>query len=187
MSKKRYKDLGKLIEHLNEICPGIAEGGKELAKGVNEFKEGLKKQFFFFRLLIKKEFESGTGMGFDEWVEFGNELSKRFEDISSAIEKVYDFHSKFEFERIPESIEELDHVASPFLNNYDQTIKTLDKLQNFMAEIPNGIKSVPSIVMSDEEKRTMAEDSLVWAADLKKLIVTLDDAKTKILTIKNFK
>jgi len=187
LSKKGYKDLAKLLKDLKEICSSIAVGGKELAKEVNEFKEGLKKDFLFIRLYIKKLFESGTGMGFDGWIEFGNELSKRFEDISNEVQKVFDFHSRSEFVGIQKSIEELEHVSNPFLNNYDPTIKTLDRLQEFLAEIPNMVKSVPSMVYSEEKKRTATKDSLEWVAELQTLVDALDEAKAKILDLKRFK
>jgi len=188
LNKQEYKELLPLLESLKELCSDIRTGGKELKdRLILGLKEDLKHHFFFIRLLVTREFESGTSMNFDRWAEFADRLSKQFEDIFNAAQKACNNYSESEFEKIPESLAQLEQAVNPFLENYDKTIEPLSKLRKWLAEAPDKIKSSPPGFISEEEKRAMTEDSLKGAADLKRLIEALDEAKTKILTIKNFK
>jgi hypothetical protein len=177
-----------LLESLKEVCSGIATGGKELKdRIILGFKEWVKHTFFFIRLLITKEFTSGTGMDFDKWTEFADKLSKHFEDIFNAAQKACDNCYESELEKIPESLAQLEQAANPFLEDYVSTIESLSRLQKWLTGAPESVKSAPPGVFSEEEKRAMVEGALQGADDLKKLIEALEEAKTKILTIKSFK
>ena len=187
LSKKEYVGLTELVEELKETCSGIATGGKELAEGMKNFKNGLKRFFVFMRLMVKRDFKSSTDMSFDEWIEFGNKLSELFEDITTAVQQVHDCHSESNFEKIPETINELDRAAAPFINDCDSMMDSLAKLQKYSAEGVTGIQSISSAFLSDEEKQTIANDLSKTAVDLKKLISSLEEAKMKILDIKRFK
>lgn len=177
-----------MLESLKGVCSGIVAGSKELKdRLIVGVREDLGHLFFFIRLLITKDFESGTGMNLDKWTEFADKLSKRFEDILNAVQRTCDCCSASEFEKLNENLAQLEQVADPFLSNYEDTIETLGKLQKWLAEVPNKIKSAPRGFIGEEEKRKMAEDSSKGVDDLKKLIQALDEARTRILTIKNFK
>jgi len=188
LNKKEYKNLLTQLEDLKKICSGITAGSKELReKLITDLKERLKDLFLFVRLMITRDFKSSTGMSFDKWTEFADKICKHFEDISNVVERLYDCHSKGEFDKTTEIIDELEQVAKPFLQDYEDTIKSLGKLQKWLAEIPNTVKSVPPGFMSAEDKRTAIEESPKAAADLQKFVKALSEAKMKILTIKNFK
>jgi hypothetical protein len=177
-----------LLKSLKDVCSGIITGSKELKdRLILGFNEELKRHFFFIRLLITREFESGTGMNFDKWSEFVDTLSKRFEDIFNAAQKACDNCYESELEKIPESLAQLERAANPFLEDYVSTIESLSRLQKWLAGAPEAVKSAPPGVFSEEEKRAMVEGALQGAAGLKKLIEALDEAKTKILTVKNLK
>jgi len=187
LNEQEYNELLPLLDSLRELCSEIATGGKELKdRVILDFKELVKHTFFFIRLLITKEFKSGTGMDFDEWSEFADKLSKRFEDIFNAAQKACDNCHESELEKIPDSLAQLEQAADPFLENCEDTIESLSKLQKWLAGAPEAAKSAPPGVFSEEEKRTMVEGALQGAAELKKLIEALEKAKTKILTIKDF-
>ena len=188
MNAQEYKELLPLLESLKGVCSGIVAGSKELKdRLIVGVREDLGHLFFFIRLLITKDFESGTGMNLDKWTEFADKLSKRFEDILNAVQRTCDCCSASEFEKLNENLAQLEQVADPFLSNYEDTIETLGKLQKWLAEVPNKIKSAPPGFIGEEERRKMAEDSSKGVDDLKKLIQALDEARTRILTIKNFK
>lgn len=177
-----------MLESLKEVCSGIVTGSKELKdRLIAGVREDLKHLFFFIRLLITRDFESGTGMNLDEWTEFADKLSKRFEDILDAVQKTCDCCSASGFEKLNGSLAKLEQASDPFLSNYEDAIATLGKLQKWLAEVPNKIKSAPRGFIGEEEKRTMAEDSLKAVDDLKKSVQTLDEAKARILAIKNFR
>lgn len=188
LNEKEYRDLLALLESLKEICSGITAGSKELKdKLIANLEERLKHYFFFVRRFVTRDFESNTGMSFGKWIEFADKLSKNFEEISNAVQKLYAYHSKGELERTPERIDELGQVAKTFLQDYEDTIKSLSRLQKWLATVPEAVKSVPPGFMSDEDKRTAIEESPEAVADLQKFVEALEQAKTKILTINNFK
>jgi len=188
LNKKEYVDLLALLESLKEICSGITAGSEELKDRLTTgLKEGMKHLFFFIRLIVTRDFESSTGMNFDKWIEFADKLSKNFEDISNAVQELYDCHSKGKLERTPERIDELEQAAKPFLESYEDTIRSLSKLQKWLAELPNATKSVPPGFMSAEDKRWAIEESPKTSADLQKFIEALEEANRKILIVKNFK
>lgn len=188
MNKEKCGDLLPLLENLKEICSGITAGSKELKnKLIIDLRERVKRYFFFVRLTVTRDFESSTGMSFDKWIEFADKLSNQFENISNSLQKLYGYYSKGELKRAPERIDELEQIAKPFLQDYEDTIKSLSKLQKWLAEVPNAVKSVPSGFMSAEDKRTAIEENPKAVADLQKFIEAIEEAKTKILAIKNFK
>lgn len=188
LNKKEYRDLLSLLQSLKEICSGITAESEELKdRLIADLKERLKHYFFFVRRFVTRDFESSTGMSFDEWMEFADKLSKHFKGISDTVQKLYDCHSKGELERTSERVDELEQVAKPFLQDYEEIIKSLSKLQKWLTGVPNAVKSVPPGFMSAEDKRTAIEESPKAVADLQKFIETLEEANTKILTIQNFK
>lgn len=188
MNEQEHKELVPLLESLKDVCSSIITGSKELKdRLILGFKEELKRHFFFIRLLIAREFESGTHMNFDKWSEFADKLSKHFEEIFNATQKACDNCYESELDKIPESLAQLKQAANPFLENYDDIVEPLSRLQKWLAKQPEAIKSAPPGIFSDEEKRAMVEGALQGAADLEKLIAALDEAKTKILTTRNFK
>lgn len=87
----------------------------------------------------------------------------------------------------PRARAQLERAVNPFLENYDDTVESLSKLQKWLAGVPEAAESAPHSIFSDEQKRVMVENALQGATDLKKLIAALEDAKTRILTIKTFK
>ena len=187
LNEKEYRKFLVSLESLKEICSDILVGSKELKERlITDLKESLKKLFFFIRLMVTKDFESSTGMSFDKWIEFAEKLSKQFGEISNAVQKIHDCYLKSQLERISESIDELEHTASPFLENYDYTLQSIGKLQKWLAETPNKVKSAPPGFIRDEEKREMIEGSSKAVADLQKFTEALVEAKIKILTIKDF-
>ena len=187
LNEQEYKELLPLLESLKEVCSGIATGSKELKdRLITGVKEDLGHLFFFIRLLITKDFESNTGMNLDKWTEFADKLSERFEDILNAVQRTYNCCSASGFEKLDENLEQLEQVDNAFSSNYEDTIGPLIKLQKWLAEAPNKIKSAPRGFIGEAEKPVIIEDSLKGADDLKKLIQALDEARTRILTIKNF-
>ena len=186
LNKKEYRNLLTQLEDLKKICSGITAGSKELReKLITDLEERLKDLFLFVRLMITRDFESSTGMSFDKWTEFADKISKNFENISNVVERLYDCHSKGEFDKTTEIIDELEQVAKPFLQDYEDTIKSLSKLQKWLAEVPNGVKSAPPGFVSAEFKRIAMEESPKAAADLQRLIEALEEANTKIQAVFN--
>lgn len=188
MNENEYKALLPLLESLKDVCTGIIAGSNELKdRLILEFKEELKQYFFFVRRLIKKEFETGTGMTFGKWTEFADKLSGLFEDIFNAVQNACDNCYKSEFENVSDSLARLGQAVKPFLENYGGTIEPLSKLQKWFAAAPQALRSAPPGVFREEQRRSMIENALKGAADLEKMIAALDEAKAKILTVINLK
>jgi hypothetical protein len=186
LTEEGYKELLPLLESLKEVCSVIAAGSRELKdRLIAGVKERLKNLFFFIRLLITRDFESGTGMNLDKWTEFADKLSKRSEDILSAVRKTHDCSSAPGLKEFDESLAQLEHASGPFLSDYAVTVEALGKLQQWLVEVPNKIKSAPPGFVNDEDRRAMIEDSAKGVNDLKKLIQALDETRTKLLIIRN--
>jgi hypothetical protein len=90
----------------------------------------VKHLFFFIRLLITKDFESGTGMNLDKWTQFADELSKCFEDILGAVQKTRDCSSGSDFEKLNESLARALRVCARYLNSARQLWTTLPAAPN---------------------------------------------------------
>lgn len=180
MKPEKYVELDELVAILKELCTGISNGAKELAKGVEAFREGLQKRPFFTRSFATRDFESGTGLKADEWIDFAERLSNRFQSIAAKLQEAQEHLSKSEFDRISRDLDNLKAVAEPFMNNYDLIIDTLNRFHTYMAEAPERAKSIPKIFLSEEDRKMMVEELPKTAEGIKKLSRALGEAKTKI-------
>lgn len=180
MKPEKYAELGELLATLKELCYGISIGAKVVADGVAVFKEGLQKRSFFIRSFAAKDFESGTGLKADEWIDFAERLSKRFQNIANALQEAQDHILKSEFEKIPGDLNNFRTVAKPFVDNFNLVIETFNRLQRYMAKAPERAKSIPKVFLSEEDQKMMLEEYPKAAEGIKKLVEALGEAKTKI-------
>lgn len=185
MKPEKYAGLGEPLLTLKEACSGISNGAKELAEGVAAFKEGLKKRPFFVRPFVTKDFESGTGLKADEWIDFAERLSNRFQNIANTLQEAQDHLSKSEIEKIHGDLNNLRTVAQPFMDNYNLITETLNRFRKYMAEAPERVKSVPKVFLSEEDRKMMVEESPKAAEGIRKLVKALGEAKTKILEVES--
>ena len=187
MEGEKYEKLSQLLPDTIKLCSEIADGAKQLSEGVRNFKEGLKKKPFFVRPFVTRDFESGTGLKADEWIDLAERTSRRFQSIADALQKAQKHLSASEKEKLTEDFVNIKTVAKPFLDNYDLLIETLSRFQKYMAEAPERAKSIPKTFLSEEDRKMMVEESPKAAEGIKKLVKALDEAKTKILEVESLK
>jgi len=126
-------------------------------------------------------------MGFDEWVEFSERMLSRFENISAAVQRLYE--GKSDPKRIPSALNELRDAAGPFLERYDIIIETLDRFANYMLDMPKRAESIPKPFrgfMSEEDRRRMVEEAPKAGEAIKGLITGLATAREQITELYRF-
>jgi hypothetical protein len=185
MKSEKYAELSELLATLKELCYGISIGAKEVANGISVFKEGLQKRSFFIRSFAAKDFESGAGLKADEWIDFAERLSKRFQNIANTLQEAQDHILKSEFEKILGDLNNLRTVAKPFVDNVNLVIETFNRLERYMGEAPERAKYIPKFFLSREDQRMMVEEYPKAAEEIKKLVEVLGEAKRKIQEVES--
>ena len=186
MGEEKYEGLPDLIKELKEICSNLTEGIKEFGQGVKASREEISKKSFMARSFAKRDFESNTGMNFDEWIEFSEKLSERFKNITTALQRIEDNYKESKFEDIPESIERLEDASTPFLKRFDLINQGLDRFANYMLEMPKKVEAMPGPFkrfISEEDKKRMIEESPKAGELIKLLNETLETAKKLVTNI----
>ena len=187
MGEKKYEGLPELIEGLQNTCSNLTAGIEEFSQGTKASRDEMKSRSFLMRSFAQKDFESNTGMGFDEWVEFSERLLSRFENISAAVQRLVEV--KLDPIRIPSALNELRDVASPFLERYDLMVEALDRFANYMLDMPKRAESIPKpfrALMSEEDRKRMVEEAPKVGEGIKRLIDGLKTAKEQITDLYRF-
>ena len=186
MGKEKYEGLPDLIKQLKEVCSNLMDGIREFGQGVKASREEINKRSFMARSFAKRDFESNTGMNFDEWIEFSEKLSERFKNITKVLQRVEDSYRESKFEEMPESIERLKDASTPFLERFDLINQGLDRFANYMLEMPQKAESMPGPFkrfISEEDKKRMIEESPKAGELIKLLNETLETAKKLVTNI----
>jgi len=187
MGKKKYEGLPELLEGLQKTCSSLTAGIRDFSQGTKASRDEMKSRSFLMRSFAQKDFESNTGMGFDAWVEFSERLLNRFENISTAVQKLD--QAKSDPSRIPSVLNEFRDAASPFLERYDLIIEALDRFANYMLDMPKKTESIPKpfrAFMGEEDRRRMVEEAPKAGEGIKRLITELKTAKEQITDLNRF-
>lgn len=182
MSKsKKYENLPEILEKLQRTCSALMAGIKEFGQGTKVSKEEMGKRPFLMRSFAQKDFESNTGMGFDEWVKFSERLLSRFENVSAAVQRLYEVRS--DPSRIPPALKEFRDAAGPFLERYDLIVESLNRFANYLFDMPKKTESIPAPfrgLVSEEDRKRMVEDAPKSGEGIKRLVDGLKAAKEQI-------
>jgi len=187
MGKKKYEGLPELLEGLQKTCAGLTVGIRGFSQGTKASRDEMKSRSFLMRSFAQKDFESNTGMGLDEWVEFSERLLSRFESISAAVQRLDEV--KLDPSRVPSVLKELRDVASPFLERYDLIIEALDRFANYMLDMPKKAESIPKAFrafMGEEDRKRMVEEAPKAGEGIKGLITELKTVKEQITDLNRF-
>jgi len=185
--KKKYEGLLELLEGLQKTCTSLTASIREFSQLTKASRDEMKTRSFLTRSFAQKDFESNTGMGLDEWVEFSERLLSRFESVSAAVQRLDE--AKLDPSRIPSALNELRGAASPFLERYDLIIDALDRFANYMLDMPKKTESIPKPFrgfMSEEDRRRMVEEAPKAGEGIKKLVTELKTAKEQITDLNRF-
>lgn len=180
MGEEKYEGLQEILEGLKKTCSSLTAGIREFSQGTKTSRDEMKSRSFLMRSFAQKDFESNTGMSFDEWVEFSERLLSRFENISAAVQGLDEVKS--DPSRIPSALNDLRNVADPFLERCDLIIESLDRFANYMLDMPKKAESIPKPFKGfmSEEWRQMVEEAPKAGEGIKKLITELKTAKEQI-------
>jgi len=187
MGEKKYEGLPELVEELQKTCSSLKADIREFSQLTKASRDEMKTRSFLMRSFAQKDFESNTGMSLDEWVEFSERLLSRFENISTAVQRLNEVKS--DPNRVPSSLNELRDAASPFLERYDLMVEALDRFANYMLDMPKKTESIPKPFrgfMGEEDRRRMVEEAPKAGEGIKKLMTELKTAKEQITDLYRF-
>jgi hypothetical protein len=172
------------IEHLIEMCRAAERGVVELSKGIEEFESSVNKQPIFVKPFIKRDFTSNTGMNVEEWKRFTERLHKRFTLIEGDSKKVLEtYEQQGSEDNIYATITKLKNTATPFIENGDVAIKTIEGFATYLESVPKKIEMAPSQFLKEEEKKKLIEtipENVEKVKGLTKLLRTIKDQITGI-------
>ncbi len=148
----------EVVERLIADCQLVERGVGEISRGVDEFKLLVEKQPTFVRPLVKRDFESGTGMNTEEWKKFFEQLATRFKQIENDAKQLMAAHdtegSKAE---TSVTLTKLKEAATPFLDAVSVTIESINNLATYLGSLPDKISIIPKQFLSEDEKKALLQ------------------------------
>jgi hypothetical protein len=171
----------EVVERLIRNCQIVERGVGEISRGVDEFKLSVEKQPTFVRPLVKRDFESGTGMNTEEWKKFLEQLAKRFKQIENDAKQLMAAHNK-EGRKAETSVAltKLNDTATPFLNAASVAIESINNLATYLGSLPDKINIIPKQFLSEDERKALLQSMPEYEEKAKTLAQLLAAAKEQL-------
>lgn len=170
-----------VIESLIKDCQLVERRVEEISRGVDEFRLTVEKQPAFVRPLVKRDLESGTGMGTEEWKKFLDRLAKHFNEIENDAKQlitVYDKEgSKTEMSA---ALTKLKNTALPFLDAASAAIESINNLATYLRGLPDKINIIPKQFLNEDEKQALARSMPAYEEEAKILVQLLVAVKEQL-------
>ncbi|RLE91665.1 MAG: hypothetical protein DRJ46_02020 [Thermoprotei archaeon] len=152
------------MSELKDQLSKIIEGLKGFEEGMEKTRKGFDALPFIIRSYAERDFELGSGKSAEKWIEESRRYRSQLESLQAELEE----------DRKPsqEKIEECLSKTRAF-------IKSLEKLHQYLKNLPSKLASVPSYLLpnldkSISEARKASEELEKFIIELKKLEETLE-------------
>ncbi len=144
------------VEKLIADCKLVEQKVGEISRGVDEFKLSVEKQPTFVRPLVKRDFESGTGMNTEEWKKFLEQLATRFKQIENGAKQLMAVRdTEGNKAETTVALTKLNDTATPFLDDASGVIESMNKLTTYLGGLPDKINIIPKQFLSKDEKNVL--------------------------------
>ena len=159
---------------LKILCASISTSCQEMIVGITNFKNNLQNRPAFIRPFVKRDFENGTGLEPEEWIEFLKRLFSRFTTILTTLNSIESGRG---------SKEDLREAALPFLERHELIIDTFKRFEDYMRSLPKRATSIPREFANEEDKRMMTEEAPKVAERLSQFIAAINKASFQLREI----
>jgi len=156
------------VSELKDQLSKIIEGLKGFEEGMEKTRKGFDALPFIIRSYAERDFELGSGKSAEKWIEESRRYRSQLESLQAELEE----------DRKPsqEKIEECLSKTRAF-------IKSLEKLHQYLKNLPSKLASVPSYLLpnldkSISEARKASEELEKFIIELKKLEETLEKLRS---------
>ena len=171
----------EVVESLIRECQLVERGIEEISRGVDEFKLTVEKQPTFVRPLVKRDFESGTGMNTEEWKTFLERLATRFKGIENDAKQLMAAHDT-EASKAETSVAltKLKDTATPFFDAASVAIESIGNLATYLGSLPDKINIIPKQFLNEDEKQALLQSMPEYEETAKVLVQLLATAKEQL-------
>lgn len=166
------------VREFAQLCMDIVGELQRMKQGVEAFSESLHKRSALVRPIVRRDFEKGTGMTPEMWLDF---LTQSMGDFQSMVEPSRQLVEAYHHGSDAGTLKaELARAAAFFLEKAELTVKSVERFQQYLAQAPERVKSVPSGFVTEEERRRLVEESPEQARRIGMLAASLKEAETRV-------
>ncbi len=152
------------MSELKDQLSKIIEGLKGFEEGMEKTRKGFDALPFIIKSYAERDFELGSGKSAEKWIE----ESRRYRSLLESLRAELEEGRKPSQEKIEECLSETRAF-----------IKSLEKLRQYLKNLPSKLASVPSYLLPNLDKsiskaRKASEELEKFMIELKKLEETLE-------------
>ncbi len=143
------------VERLARTCETAAESAAAMSRGIDDFNTRVNEQPAVVRPLVRRDFETNTGMSADEWKVFLEKLSARYNAIYDAATRLAEALAQKSGSDASAATTELKEVATPLMEGTVAAIKAMATIAGYLEGLPAKIDMVPETFMKADVRNEL--------------------------------
>jgi hypothetical protein len=139
------------VAQLLKTCEAAKDSTEAFSRGIDDFNARVEEQPAIVRPLVMRDFESNTGMSFNEWKAFLDKLGARYGTIYDTATRLADaLHKGGNDAEITAAMSALKTAAAPFMEGVDVAVEAMETMETYLKGLPGKIDLVPDAFMKAE-------------------------------------
>ena len=138
------------VAQLIKTCEAARDSAEAFSRGIDDFSGRVEEQPAVVRPLVKRDFESSTGMSVNEWKAFLDKLGARYGMIYDTATRLADASHKGNDAEITAAMSALKTAAAPFMEGVDVAVEAMETMETYLKGLPGKIDLVPDTFMKTE-------------------------------------
>ncbi len=135
------------VERLAQTCETASESAAAMSRGIDDFNARVNEQPAVVRPLVRRDFETNTGMNADEWKTFLDKLSARYATIHDAATRLAEVLAQNDESDVSAATATLKEASIPLMEGTVAAIKAMATIAAYLDGLPAKIDMVPETFM----------------------------------------
>ncbi len=172
------------VEHFARTCEAAAESAAAFSRGIDDFNTRVDEQPAVIRPMVKRDFETNTGMSADEWKVFLDKLRARYVAIQEAATRLAEVLAQDDDETsINAATAALKEVSTPLMESAVVAIKAMATIAAYLEGLPAKINMIPETFMKADVRDELTESVPAYIERAEALKALLEETDVQLHAI----
>ena len=177
---RQIEDVVQLIK----TCEAAKDSVEAFSRGIDDFSARVKEQPAVVRPLVKRDFESNTGMSVDEWKAFLDKVVVRYGTIYERATRLADALDKEDDDAAAAAaMSALKTAAAPLMEGVDVAVEAMETMETYLKGLPGKIGMVPDSFMKAEVREELTKSVPAYIERAQALKTCLKKTKDQLNTL----